>query len=322
MGWSDYGFPDTRMMSCYKPAHALRIAQTERASFVTSSVDTYFTTNKSGTATAGKEFTQNLDGWKIPNGYINHLIDLDAPVDVLDDGYPRILFREEHEIKDIIEERDADGTGYIDANSQYLLMLNEWPSVWIKQRYLAFNLLKVISVPFVVTYREGHSVFVSGTPEQAFYEACKDTYTFTRVLSANMRLGLECYTKIGKYPYFYGHACHFLRIEKIEIDYSTAPWLAGLPAYLYIAARTNNITPDSVFDAHGFPVRDERRTFAKISLPWENYENTLPEHGLDVGAYGFQADYYMGTGGLYKMWQYAGVDVSSKFILYDNVDNP
>lgn len=322
MGWADYGFPDTTMVACYKPAHALRIAMTERLSLGTVPTDVYFTTNKSVTTSAGRTFTQDLYGWKTPNGYINHLIDLDTPIEVLEDGSPRIFFREEHEIKDIIEERDIYGIGYINANSLYPLMLNEWPSIWIRQRYLALNLLKIISVPFIVTYREGNSGRVSGPPEQAFYDACNNTWTFTQALDQDKRISLQCYTLIQKYPNSYAHQCDFLRIEKIEIDYNAAPWLADLPASLYIAVRTHTVTPDSVFDAHGFPVRDARRVFTKIPLPYENYEITIPEHGLDVGTYGFQTDYYYGENGLYKVWQYAGVDISSKFVLYDNVDNP
>ena len=327
MGWSDYGFPDPTMMPCYLPAMAFYRACAERWNVTGAGPlpqQEPFKPDLFNTA-VGSIFSYGyypgmdaLRPWRVPVRYINHLIDFEnEPVLPID-----IRFRESDysaNMNSIIEERDTSGLGYLNPSLPYLSnmrMLPEWSRVWLCQRYLALNLLKIHCVSLLITYRNGESD-MQRSPQEAFDRAVELSYFST--YNSNPVIfyigdGTSVIRRENAYaPGIDGYFCKIGRIEKIEVDYSTCPNLIGLPAFLYMSHRItdwNDRFFGYIFDKHGFPVREGEGLVAKIALPWESTEVTLPDHGLIAGAtYGFASDIFTG-----------GIDVSSKFEFYDNVD--
>ena len=331
MTWADYGFPDTTMMPCYLPAKALQLAYAERATIVSgqeSSITEAYTPSLF-VAENGRHFTQGSDGmfgghcWTIPGTYINHLLDLDIPVSPFGSGRPQIFWREGYEIRDIIEAADTTGLGYLDPHMLFsknpLTMMPEWLKTWMEQRYLAMNLLKVAEVPFIVTMRRGDSGSSwFATPQLAHDHAVANSVAEevpSTLSSANLSMYTTIYERTGM-----GYGCDFRVIDRVDVDYSKVPHLAGLPAYIYVGTAAGTIyDPGYTFDNHGFPIRDGEGIITKIPLPWESEGVARPVGGLTAGSFGYMIRRYSGV---YRnfFWQYAGVDVSSKFAFYDDVD--
>ena len=343
MGWSDYGFPDATMMPSYLPAYALWKAYNERATIsrglgLTDAIEEQFTPAMFREEN-GVHFSQGSEGmfgghaWNPPtSGYINHLLDLDQPVEGIGFGGPRLFFGSGTAIYDLLNKYDKTGFGYLESNAvvgqNRPTMLPEWPEAWLYQRYLAYNLLKIRQVPFKFTMQYG----ATGTaysdllpsPQEAFNYAVEHSRIDVLSSDYSSRDGgmgqsttIINYSQTGGESLFY---CSFSRLLKVEIDFEKVPHLAGLPAFLYISADPNDIyDPGYIFDAHGFPIREGDRIITKIPLPWESDGITLPEGGLREGKFGYVVKRYT-TVSSWGHWQYAAVDVSSKFELYDDVD--
>jgi len=336
MSWADYGFPDTTMMPCYLPAKALQLAYAERETIVAgqeSSIAEEYTPNLF-VEENGRHFTQGSDEmfgghcWTIPGTYINHLLDLDIPVSPFGSGRPQIFWREDYEIRDVIEAADTTGLGYLDPHMLFsqnpLTMMPEWSKTWLEQRYLAMNLLKVAEVPFTVTRRHGNSgsTFFA-TPQLAHDHAVANSAAEELPGDwplSNLSMETTIYERAGL-----GYSCDFRVIDRVAVDYSKVPHLAGLPAYIYVGTAAGTIWDDGhTFDNHGFPIRDGEGIVTKIPLPWESEGIAQPAGGLTAGSFGYTIRQYTGaqyTGAYRKFfWQYAGVDVSSRFQFYDDVD--
>ncbi|OPZ83547.1 MAG: hypothetical protein BWY76_02221 [bacterium ADurb.Bin429] len=331
MSWADYGFPDITMMPCYLPAKALQLAFDERATIGTGlgSVIAEEYTPSLFVEENGRHFTQGSDGmfgghcWTIPGTYINHLLDLDIPVSPFGGGAPRIFWEEDSDIRAAIEAADTTGLGYLDPHmlfSQDLVMMPEWSKTWLEQRYLAMNLLKVAEVPFTVTRRHGNTGNNwFATPQLAHDYAAANSAT--EELPGDYPLShLSMYTTIYESAGGGAYGCTFRVIDRVDVDYSKVPHLAGLPAHIYVSTSAGTIwDPGYTFDNHGFPIRDGEGIITKIPLPWESEGVARPVGGLAVGSFGYMIRRYSGV---YRnwFWQYAGVDVSSRFQFYDDVD--
>ena len=328
MSWADYGFPDITMMPCYLPAKALQLAFDERATVLAGQ----------GSATAenytptlfveenGWHFSQGSDGmlgghcWAIPGTYINHLFDLDTPVPSTHGGAPPIFWEENTNIRAAIEAADTTGLGYLDPHmlfSQDLVMMPEWSKTWLEQRYLAMNLLKIAEVPFTVTRRHGNTGNNwFATPQLAHDYAAANSAT--QELPGDSPLShLSMYTTIYESTGL-GYGCTFRVIDRVDVDYSKVPHLAGLPAYIYVGTAAGTVYDEGhTFDNHGFPIRDGQGIITKIPLPWESGGVAQPVGGLAAGSFGYTICRFSGV---YRnwFWQYAGVDVSSWFQFYDD----
>lgn len=332
MSWADYGFPDTTMMPCYLPAKALQLAYAERETIVAgqeSSITEAYTPNRF-VEENGWHFTQGSDGmfgghcWSVPGTYINHLLDLDIPMNPLSGGAPRIFWNEDPEIRDAIEAADTTGLGYLDPHMFFsqnpLTMMPEWANTWLEQRYLAMNLMRIAEVPFTVTRRHGNSgsTFFA-TPQLAHDHAVANSAV--EELPGDLPLShLSMYTTILERSGGGAYSCDFRVIDRVDVDYSKVPHLAGLPAYIYVGTAAGTVYDEGhTFDNHGFPIRDGEGIITKIQLPWESEGVARPVGGIAVGSFGYTIRLYPGV---YRnfFWQYAGVDVSSKFAFYDDVD--
>lgn len=337
MSWADYGFPDTTMMPCYLPAKALQLAYAERETILAGQDSTIAEdyTPRLFVQETGHHFTQGSDGmfgghcWSIPGTYINHLLDLDVPVGIVGFGNPTLFWREYTEIKDAIEAADTTGLGYLDPHMLFsknpLTLMPEWPEVWMAQRYLAMNLLKILEVPFVVTVRRGSTgstwINTLTTPQLAFDYAMANSVVEEGSSALSSSALLSMYTTIREKSGGGVYYCEFIHLERVDIDYSRVPHLAGLPAWIYVSTSAGTAwDPGYTFDNHGFPIRDGVGIITKIQLPWESDGIAYPVGGLVVGTtVGYTVRMYRGVYSTF-LWQYAGVDVSSRFQLYDNVD--
>lgn len=345
MGWADYGFPDVTMITNYTAMKALHAAFRERLIHTR-----YYDVSEDYIPELFKEASPYFSpypltiGWDIPNRmiqddywgvyrqlqYINQFVNLDAPIDPqypTEPGYPlappKLFLNESIEIKKIIEERDTTGIGYIGDKN----MLPEWSKAWIEQRYLAYNLTKLLEVPLILTVcrGEGNSKF-GGTAQDAFENAKANTViqTFSTVEERPyIDRGSSMYTTIQENHNIYGvyYTCDFYRVLKIDIDYNRFPSFVGLPAYIYVSPyQSDQFGVEYVFDNHGFPIREGLGMFTKIPLPWENFDITPPNHGLVPGNYGYfiRGEFFI----INPFWQYGVVDASSWFEFYANVDNP
>jgi hypothetical protein len=338
MGWADYGFPDITMMPCYLPARALYLAVKERMGILYDAEVpwpiNYVAPPDKFTEEGGWNFSQGSygvfagHGWGIGavnQTYINQLADLSLPMPGTH-AYNCALFWSESDIRDIIITRDTTGIGYLAPTTLLsidpLWMLPEWSKVWMQQRYLAYNLLKILVVPAKVTYREGHSgdYVPFDTPEDAYSAACANS----TVSAPSTKVGMSSTTLIKKgiqgLPNKY--AARIYRTETVGVDYDLYPHLLGLPAHLYLRVKTGGPYIDGynpVFDAHGMGVNDASQVYSKIPLPYIASGIVPPDHGIIEGAFGFETDKYSSDASS-KNYAYVGVDVSSLFEFYDNVD--
>ena len=350
MSWADYGFPDVTMITNYTATKALHAAFRERLIHTR-----YYDNSESYTPDFFKLASSNThpyilpQGWDIPSrqilvenasiymglNYINQFIDLDVPIDPLGEsepGYPepqpKLFLNENIEIKKIIEERDTTGLGYVRQGER---MLPEWSKTWIQQRYLAYNLTRLLQVPLVLTvcYGSGSSQY-GGNAQDAFNDAKANATTLTfstcefSLEIGSIDRGASMFTNIRKTNSIYGiyYSCEFYRVLKIDIDYGRFPSFLGLPSYLYVTATHTSPQGDTfVFDNHGFPIREGVGLFTKINLPWENFDIAPPNMGLTEGNIGY---WVRGAHWLawQNYWQYGVVDASSWFDFYDDVDNP
>lgn len=336
MGWADYGFPDITMMPCYLPARALYLAVKERMDILHGAEvpwpGGYVAPPDKFVEESGWNFSQGSygmfggHGWSIsavPSTYINQLADLSLPIP----GYNVnncVLFWGRPTIRDIITTRDTTGIGYLAPNriqGYPMNMLPEWSKVWMQQRYLAYNLLKILIVPAKVTYRYGYSGDYEpfDTPEDAYNAACANS----TVGAPSTQVGVANTTVIKKgiqgLPNKY--AAHIYRTETIGVDYDLYPHLFGLPTHLYLRVKPGGPYIDedrSVFDAHGMGVDGTPQVYSKIPLPYVASGIVPPDHGIIEGAFGFETDRYWLID--WSNYAYVGVDVSSLFEFYDNVD--
>ena len=352
MSWADYGFPDVTMITNYTAMKALHASFRERLIHTR-----YYDESEAYTPDFFKLTSSNTypyalsQGWDVPSRqaliedtglylglhYINQFLDLDVPIDPQfesEPGYPeeppKLFLNENIEIKKIIEERDTTGLGYIGQDRR---MLPEWSKTWIQQRYLAYNLTRLLEVPLVLTfcYGSGNSQY-GGTAQDAFDNAKANANTVTISTCeylpgiSIMDRGASMFTKIEKNKSIYGiyYSCEFYRVLKIDIDYGRFPSFLGLPSYLYVSAiQTGPLGDTFVFDDHGFPIREGVGLFTKINLPWENFDIAPPNMGLTEGNIGYsvRGDWYLWYASR-NLWQYGVVDASSWFDFYDDVDNP
>lgn len=329
MTWADYGLPDPTMMPCYLPAKALQLAYAERETIVSrqeSSITEAYTPTLF-VEENGRHFAQGSDGmfgghcWTIPGTYINHLLDLDIPFPSYGGAPP--IFWEDSDIRAAIEAADTTGLGYLDPHmlfSRDLMMMPEWSKTWLEQRYLAMNLLKVAEVPFTVTRRHGNSGSNwFATPQLAHDYAVANSATEELPGDwplSNLSMETTIYERAGGGAY----SCTFRVIDRVDVDYSKVPHLAGLPAYIHVGTSAGTAwDPGHTFDNHGFPIRDGEGIITKIPLPWESGGVAQPFGGIAVGSFGYTIRRYSGANRNF-FWQYAGVDVSSKFAFYDDVD--
>ena len=329
MSWADYGFPDITMMPCYLPAKALQLAFDERATILAgqggSIAEDY--TPTLFVEENGRHFAQGSDGmfgghcWTIPGSYINHLLDLDMPVGPFSGGSPRLFWEEDSDIRAAIEAADTTGLGYLDPHMFFsqnpLTMMPEWSKTWLEQRYLAMNLLKIAEVPFTVTRRHGNTGNNwFATPQLAHDYAAANSAT--EELPGDRALShLSMHTTIYEGTSGGAYSCNFRVIDRVAVDYSKVPHLAGLPAYIYVGTAAGTVYDEGhTFDNHGFPIRDGQGIITKIPLPWESGGVAQPVGGLRVGSFGYTIRRFSGVNRIFY-WQYAGVDVSSRFQFYD-----
>ncbi len=322
MGWNDYGFPDVTMMNPLIPTNGIRAALKERfpTGYALDDLDPYEIMKSASNYPSRMMYLRN---------YINQFLDMNE--------HPDHIFWDYWDMKAEIEKRVPSGEPCI-LNDRPVIggtpphpvvslsLLPDWPVMVARQQYLNANLLKIKDVPAFATVIEGQSHTLEEpegvylTAEEAWDAAISKASFYYNVPIGHWLTGF--YTSVG--PTYEGNSyyCGFVQPIHIEPDYSNYPELVGLPAKMYFLTSSNNAyIPNGVFDAHGLNMISSSTNFSAIDLPYHKDTPVKPDRGLiaDGKQCGFAPlilnHQYNTTYGYY-----CGVDVSSLFEFYDNVD--
>lgn len=317
MSWGDYGFPDVTMMGTLIPTNGIRAALKERfpTGYGLDNLDPYEVMKSRSSTPSRMMYLSN---------YINQFLDMNA--------HPDHIFWDYWDMKAEIEQRVPSGESCI-LNDGFVIggtpshpvvplnLLPDWPAMIARQQYLNANLLKIKHVPAVATVIEGKSPTegIYLTAEEAWDAALSNASFYYNVPIAHWMTGF--YTTIA-YSESQKYSCSLLQPIHIEPDYSNYPELVGLPAKMYFLTSSNNTyIPNGVFDAHGLNMISSSTNFSAIDLPYHKDTPVKPDRGLiaDNKQCGFAPlildPHYNTTYGYY-----CGVDVSSLFEFYENVD--
>jgi hypothetical protein len=327
MSWIDYGFPDVTMRSSYLPAKGIELALRERDALGNSS---YIPGMQP--VHAFESFLSHVQDYRFMHakfkylfelsprycsgsGYINHLNNYSTHPDVLTWG--------DTNLAEAISARDEIGGCLLQSgiavypySSDIAFTNAQWLSKdLLRQQYIKLNLLKVPVVPVKFVMKQWFTNGTYPTPMAAWNAAVAEgpkPYTYETT-----RLAFSVQTS----TYFLGDASTVYRVyihqpTSIEIDYDMYPQLAGLPSSLYFKA----FTPPSVnytLDSFGFG--DIALTgYNTIQLPYSSEVPLLPLTELLNSSHFYGFNTYPST--TFLPSHVGGVDCSSLFEFYDNVD--
>lgn len=320
MSWAEQGFPDVTMLPNRIPVLGIVNARLERERIIRGNSDLglgdiyygrTFEPLEVGAASFFASYPLTID-YLTNNRAFNHI----APNGTLS-GSP---YWSKVDMIAAIEAR-SESPCLIDqltkANHQ---MLSNWPTIAAKQSYIGLNLMKYLPISMIMTVgtstgsgsslEEAHSNAIASFPEQTFI--IDEDYDGYRVMPFT-----TSYYKQYLGPYW----CYIDWPVSIIPDYISRPELVGLPAKLYFVAipPDTSMVYDATFDAHGMGVVNYgSNSFQSISLPYQLSD--IPMHESPALAnmrFGFRA---LLTGSFIQGHPYCGVDCSSLFEFYENVD--
>ena len=317
MSWAEQGFPDVTMLPNRIPVLGIVNARLERERIIQGNSDLglgniyhgrTFEPLEVDAASFFASYPLTID-YLTNNRAFNHI----APNGTLS-GSP---YWSKVDMIAAIEAR-SESPCLIDRNTKANhQMLSNWPTIAAKQSYIGLNLMKYLPISMIMTVgtsigsgsslEEAHSNAIASFPEQT-YIIDKDEYWYTGVMPFT-----TSYYKQYLGPYW----CYIDWPVSIIPDYISRPELVGLPAKLYFVAMPpdTSMVYDATFDAHGMGVVNYGpNSFQSISLPYQLSD--IPMHESPALAnmrFGFRA-YFM------QAPPYCGVDCSSLFEFYDNVD--
>jgi len=315
MGWSDYGFPNITMLPNITPALAISKANAERSRV---SIYDWYSARQSFLSPAiMKEGGSFLFGTTSYTRSINHLLDWT--------GHPEEALWNQNTLRQAVFDRYPGNLSYIVPQfnqAEYirgLYMAYDWHKDASIQQYIFINLQKIINTYYKVTMGYGYA---QSTSSEAAWDAACANFSFSEVKrfpeSSGDSWAFDAhFTKAG----YSEVTCTIRQPMKIEPDYDTYPELIGLPGYIYTNAYYS--TDDRYY---GFDLGNTQGWSKVFSLP---YHNTVPIRPIATLPT-YEEISYSGTS--YRVtshawspftgipYSYCGVDCSSIFEFYDNVD--
>ena len=316
MSWTDHGFPLPVFRPIYGPVHALSMAFFERymiqqgvqelpiapdyfpSMFKVDDV-TGYNIHRSG-------FISNFNPIHSMTPthlrYINHL--------ALNNNPPVLKLWTYSDLCIAVEERDDSGLGILDGESMRF-KYPTYSAIWLKQQWIMLNLLKIAVIPVIV--REGYGT-LQGAATQA--EAISAAYSRFYDYGAG-GIGFQ---KFQTYCYKPGSTwtCIMNQPFSIKINPTHYTGILTCPSYLYFVPQIEwSLGTLGVFDAHSTGALYNQ--ISTLSIPYQGPRlpdtvfqpnPTLPNGFLIIGP-----DY-----NVHASTPYCGVDVSSLFEFYENVD--
>ena len=313
MSWGDYGFPDVTMLSPYTPSLGIYLAAKERFRI------TY------GRDPDGFELSVPDLMTTIPNHpsstmllmpYVNHLLDMNE--------HPDHIFWDGADMQQEIINRDTSGQGCLLYGGLIytqpdMKMMPDYPALIAQQRKLSLNLQKIAVIPAFIRMGTGMSSGSHSTIEGVYQSAVDDFHEDFSIFRA-WDGTFDTFIQGSPGSYY----CIIHRPIEIRPDYTHYPGLEGLASHLYFRASPWSYN-SVIFDAHGMGVLHSRERFSAIPLPYysltpahpDNLPDNLPASddmpffhcGYDCIGQDSSGPYFI-----------CGVDVSSLFEFYDNVD--
>ncbi len=313
MGWSDYGFPNITMLPNITPALAISKANEERSRISTSDWYSLFPRLSPAIMKGDDSFPFGATKYTCS---INHLLDWT--------GHPEEALWNQNTLRQAVFDRYPGNLSYIPPQSNQaeyirgLYMAYDWHKDAALQQYIYINLQKIISTFYKVTMGAGYA---QSTSSEAAWDAACANFSFSEVKRFPSGSGdsWSFRTSFSKAGYS-EVACNIRQPMKIEPDYDTYPELIGLPAYIYTNAYSS--TDDRYY---GFDLGNTQGWSKIFSLP---YHNTVPIRPIATLPTYEELDYGRNYWVTFHAWSqytnipysYCGVDCSSLFEFYDNVD--
>ena len=309
MSWVDYGFPYPVFRPVYSPAYALSLALIERYR-VQAGITGEITVPDYFPSVFSRDhlISYNIDRSafisefsplsSLSVQYINHL--------ALKGSSPVVKLWTYSDLCTATEERDDSGVGILEGED----MRFKYPKynvIWLKQRWIMLNLLKIAVIPVLAYRGVGHGDAV--TTEEAFSDAVSGFFNNGIGFWDNKPTFITSF-----YENIYGRrSCTINQPYSIEPVPNHYPGIVSCPANLYINPVKGSV---SVFDNHNLNVTENGLGIIPIPYigPKAPYTTTFPVIGNE--SYGFTAS----TQYIPTPHYYLGVDVSSLFEFYDNVD--
>lgn len=315
MSWSDYGFPDVTLLPSTIPSMAIMKACRERARLSTYNWPIFFSGGQE--VQIMEPITSFLLAATKYAPSINHLLDWT--------GHPEVALWNQNTLRQAVFDRYPGNLSYIPPQSNQadyirsLYMAYDWHKDAAIQQYISINLQKIIVTYYKVTMGSGYA---QSTSSDAAWDAACANFSFSGVKRFPEGSGdswgfRTSFSKVGGSRV----ACTIRQPMKIEPDYDTYPELIGLPGYIYTNAYFS--TDDRYY---GFDLGNTPGWSKIFSLP---YHTTVPIRPIaTLPTYeelNFSGANYWVT---FHAWDpfsdipssYCGVDCSSLFEFYDNVD--
>ena len=310
MSWSDYGFTDVTLLPSTIPSMAIMKACRERARLSTNNWPLYFNGRE---VQIMEPVTSFLLGATRYAPSINHLLNFGV--------YPSEALWDQNTLRQAVFDRYPGNLPYIppqNDQAEYirnLYMTYDWHRDAAIQQYIFVNLQKIISVPYKVIL--GTWEAYGPTPEEAWL-AASTTLSHTQVASNYWEFRTTFENRFQD-----GIRCATTQPISIEPDYESVPDLLGLSGDIYTRLFTGE---SNIKDDFGLDVDYVGGGYSKpIHVP---YNITIPRSISspfplisDLQNYPYNKIYrmlmyhYDGAAN-----SYCGVDCSSLFEFYDNVD--
>ena len=321
MGWNDYGFPNPLFRSKADPWRAVIGAFHERHC-----IQNNLPKESSSPFSRYMLFRSNpIDICPfIPfyctmphdSGYLNHL-DIES-IDVSDiTGNPSEVYWTVPRMMAAMEDRDIYGiNGMLTGHDKDNAFLPDFPIKYLQQLKLQANLMKMCSsilVDAVTAYgRSGDR----SSPQEAYESAISSVNTLT----VNGVLLNPADGKFNNSTTIYKHSssaysCTFSRILELKVCDDLYP-KSSLPSFVYI--RMPSIGSGSYFDPYGTGITYSDKNIRKLPLPYKTTEIIPPEMGIPPSS-AFDSVSTIRIN-LSDGWNWIGVDCSSLFEFYENVD--
>ena len=318
MSWSDYGFTDVTLLPSTIPSMAIMKACRERARLSTYNWPLYLNDwDVQIMEPIMEPITSSLLGATRYAPSINHLLDWT--------GHPEEALWNQNTLRQAVFDRYPGNLSYIppqNDQAEYirnLYMTYGWHRDAAIQQYIFVNLQKILDTYYTVTMGYGYA---QSTSSDAAWDAACANFSFSEVKRFPESSGDSWsfdtrFTNDGDSTV----SCIIRQPMKIEPDYDTYPELIGLPGYIYTNAYY--YTDDRYY---GFDLGNTQGWSKVFSLP---YHNTVPIRPIaTLPTYEEISQLGTSYGVTFHAWSpftgiphsYCGVDCSSIFEFYDNVD--
>jgi hypothetical protein len=313
MSWVDYGFPYPVFRPVYGPAYALSLALIERYRVqkgITGeiTVPDYFPSVFSRDHLISYNIDRSafisefnpLSSLSIQ--YINHL--------ALKGSSPVVKLWTYSDLCTATEERDDSGVGILEGEDMRF-KYPEYSVIWLKQRWIMLNLLKIAVIPVIV--REGYGTSQgAATQAEAISAAYSGFYDFESGSTDFLTFRTYCYKPGSTWT------CIMNQPFSIKINPTHYTGILTCPSYLYFVPQIEwSFGTLGAFDAHGTGVLYNQ--VSTLSIPYQGPR--LPDTVFQPNQ--AHANGFLILGPDYNVQAstpYCGVDVSSLFEFYENVD--